>query len=261
MTFMPRVSAVLPTYNERGNIGGLIVSILEHSPPATEVIVVDDDSPDSTWRIVEEMAQRDDRVRLLRRVGRRGLTSAIAEGISLARGDMVLWMDCDFSHPPAKIPELLAVLQGGAHMAVASRYRPGAADDRGSFWLVASSRLINSLARLILDRRITDYTSGYVAAKKEIFQEIDLRGDYGEYCIDLLYRTIRRGFIVAEVPYRNVSRLVGQSKTAPHLGQFVRRGLMYLAKVTELKIASFRRSKKENAVPTAMRGPGEESCA
>ena len=103
-TEQSKVAVILPTFNEAENIGPLIEANLraltEAGYPA-EVIVVDDDSPDGTWRVVEEYAARDDRVRLIRRTNERGLTSAIWTGIRAAEeSDIVCWMDCDFSMPP-----------------------------------------------------------------------------------------------------------------------------------------------------------------
>jgi len=107
------VSVVLPTYNERDNIYPLIQALLNHLADASpEIIVVDDDSPDGTWQVVAEVAAQDERVRLLRRLDERGLTSAIAAGIEQARGDIVVWMDCDFSMPPEVVPRLVAAIPG-----------------------------------------------------------------------------------------------------------------------------------------------------
>jgi len=116
------VSVVLPTYNERDNIYPLIQALLNHLADASpEIIVVDDDSPDGTWQVVAEVAAQDERVRLLRRLDERGLTSAIAAGIEQARGDIVVWMDCDFSMPPEVVPRLVAAVDGGYDLAVGSR--------------------------------------------------------------------------------------------------------------------------------------------
>ena len=108
---MPLVSVVLPTFNEAGNIGLLIEGLLSALPPSSEIIVVDDDSPDLTWQVVEAMQGLDGRIRLIRRIGRRGLTTALQEGIRAAEGDYVFWMDCDLSQPPELISRLLEVLK------------------------------------------------------------------------------------------------------------------------------------------------------
>jgi dolichol-phosphate mannosyltransferase len=230
----PSLSVVLPTYNERDNIEALIRRILGAVEEPTEVIVVDDDSPDGTWRVVGSMAGASDRIRLIHRTRERGLTSAIARGVEESRGDAVAWMDCDFSHPPELLPSLAAALED-ADFAVASRYVPGGEDLRDSFLARLLSRAINGFSSLVLDRSIRDYTSGYIAARREAVQSLSLRGDYGEYCIDLLCRAKRRGMTVREIPYKSPSRTHGESKTATNLKGFLRRGIKYVAVVLRLR--------------------------
>ena len=113
---MPRISIVLPTYNEAGNIELLIdrtLQALGSYPGGVEVVVVDDDSPDKTWQLVARKAAQDRRVRLIHRRGESGLTSAISRGIHEALGEWVGWMDCDMSMPPEQWPQLADTLAGG----------------------------------------------------------------------------------------------------------------------------------------------------
>src|SRR3954453_9587326 len=133
----PIVCTVLPTYNERANIGPLIEGILDHAITPHLVLVVDDNSPDGTGEVVEEMMARFNttettRVRLLRRVGEKGLTSAIQAGIDAAinshSATIVTWMDCDLSIPPADVPRLVQCVLHGADMAYGSRWIAGGAD-------------------------------------------------------------------------------------------------------------------------------------
>ena len=176
------VSVVLPTYNEAGNIGPLIEALLIRLPEASEIIVVDDDSPDLTWQIVEGLTRKDSRIRLIRRIGRRGLTTALQEGIEASEGRYVFWMDCDFSQPPEKISELLKALEDH-DIVVASRYVPGGEEKGHSRLGSFLSKMICLFASWVLSPAIKDYTSGYVGARKEILKAIPLQGDYGEYCI------------------------------------------------------------------------------
>lgn len=221
---MFKTSVILPTYNERENLADLIKEILEMVTPH-EIIVIDDDSPDRTWEVVERFD--DPRVKLIRRIKERGLTSAIKDGIAASTGDVVIWMDCDFSMPPSVIPKLLKALEE-SDIAIGSRYVSIARDDRRFFRERAGSWMINRLAKFLLEPSIKDYTSGFVAAKKEIFNIIDLKGDYGEYCIDLLYKAKRSGFTIKEVPYVCVSRRYGESKTATGIFKYIKRGMGYL---------------------------------
>jgi len=230
------ISIVLPTFNERDNILPLIERTLDAlSDWAAEVVVVDDDSPDGTWRRVAQKAEAEPRVRLIRRTTERGLTSAIWRGITEARGAWVGWMDCDLSMPPEDWPRLADALRRGADIAVGSRYVPGGADVAHSRAGRAFSRLINWAASLLLDGRIKDYTSGFILARRAVFQSITLRGDYGEYCIDLLYRAVKAGFRVVEVPYICVPRQAGESKTAANAWGYLTRGVNYVKTVSRLR--------------------------
>jgi dolichol-phosphate mannosyltransferase len=235
------LTVVLPTYNERENIPILIDGILQHVREPVQVLVVDDDSPDGTWQVVESIARRDPRVRLLHRITERGLTSAIWAGIQAADTDAVSWMDCDLAMPPEVIPQLLARLEDGADIAIGSRYVPGGSDPGHSLMARAFSITINTAASTLLGWGIRDYTSGFVAAKRSVFDRIQLRGDYGEYCIDLLARAQMSGMRVDEVPYACGARFSGESKTGGNAADYVRRGRKYVETVFSLAGQRFRR--------------------
>ncbi len=230
----PKVSVILPTYNERENIGRLVEGIFRSVKDSLQIIVVDDDSPDGTWKVVQEIAEKDNRVRLLRRVGRRGLRSALTEGISLAQGEIVVWMDCDFSMPPEVVPHLVGEI-GTFDIVVGSRYVEGGRDARDSRFRILTSRLFDLLGSFILQCPVKDITSGFVAAKKELFDDIILTGNHGEYCIDFLHKAVRRGFKVKEVPYTNMPRSKGETKTNPNVFTFLKYGWMYALTVLRLR--------------------------
>lgn len=233
------VSVVMPTYNERDNIGPLIDAVLASVHYPTNVWVVDDDSPDGTWQMVAARQAADPRVHLVRRIGESGLTSAIARGIRDSDGDVVVWMDCDFSMPPERVRDLVeAVVGGGYDLAVGSRYVPGGQDVGHSWMAQAFSRAINLVAGLALGGGIRDYTSGFIAGRRAVLQQFELRGDYGEYCIDLLARTQRAGVRIVEVPYVCTERRSGESKTGANPLDYVRRGRKYVSTIGRL---TFRR--------------------
>lgn len=237
------VSVVLPTLNEAANIERLIRAIQAHAAFPVEIVVVDDDSPDGTWCIVQELTASDPRVRLIHRVGRRGLTSAIQEGIDGSRGGVVVWMDCDFSMPPEVIPRLVhAVVREGYDLAVGSRFVSGGSGKRNlrgtrDVWLgVALSSLLNYALRLWLGGSFRDYTSGFIACRRHALQEIRLTGDYGEYFIALIYQARQRGLRIAEIPYVCAPREFGESKTGSTFGQYARRGIKYLRTAMRLRL-------------------------
>jgi dolichol-phosphate mannosyltransferase len=231
---IPSLTVILPTYNERDNITPLIERILRAVQTPVQVLVVDDNSPDGTWQSVQAIAAREPRVQLLLRKDERGLTSAIQAGIRAAQTDAVSWMDCDLAMPPESIPLLLQRLAGGADIALGSRYVPGGGDPGHGWMARAFSVTINLFAGLLLGRHVHDYTSGFVAARRAVFDRITLRGDYGEYCIDLLARAQRLGFRVEEAPYVCGARASGESKTGATVADYLRRGWKYVVTVVEL---------------------------
>jgi dolichol-phosphate mannosyltransferase len=234
MTEPLSLTVILPTYNERVNVPVLIEGILQHVTTPVKVLVVDDNSPDGTWQVVQEIAAREPRVGLLRRTTERGLTSAIWAGIQRAGTDAVSWMDCDLAMPPDVIPRLLERLAGGADIALGSRYAPGGSDPGHSLTARAFSVTINTFASLLLGWGVRDYTSGFIAARRPVFGRITLHGDYGEYCIDLLARAQMLGLRVEEVPYTCGARFSGESKTGGNAFDYVRRGRKYVLAVLEL---------------------------
>lgn len=224
----PRVSIVLATFNERENIVDTIQSVFEHLGNSAEVIVVDDDSPDETWRLAENL--RHPRVKVIRRVGTRGLASAFNRGIMESRGSVVGWLDADMCMPPSMLPGMIALL-ADHDVVVGSRYAPGGKDDR--HWLrVVSSRMINGLATLVLGYGIRDYDSGFVVLRRSVFDKVSLiPTGYGAYFMEFLYDCRRKGLTIAEVPYVFRDRQKGISKSAPSVYRFFRTGLQYVGRI------------------------------
>lgn len=224
----PRVSIVLATYNERENILDTISSIFEHVKDSVEVIVVDDDSSDMTWKLVEE--HDDPRVKLIRRVETRGLASAFNRGIIESRGEIVGWMDADMCMPPSLLPEMIKKLDE-YDIVVGSRYAPGGIDDR-ALLRVASSRLINGLATKVLGFGIKDYDSGFVVLKRSVFDKVSIiPTGYGAYFMEFIYTCRKKGLTVYEIPYVFRDRAKGVSKSAPSILKFFRTGMQYVSRI------------------------------
>lgn len=234
----PHLTILLPTYNEAGNIEKLIERTLKavgKYPGGVEVVVVDDDSPDGTWQLAAKKGKTDRRVRLIHRRQERGLTSALNRGIREARGQWIGWMDCDMSMPPEVWPRLVQALADGADVAIGSRYVPGGSDAAHTLTGRLFSRTINVWAGLMLSWSIKDYTSGFVLARRSVFDDLELRGDYGEYCIDMLYRAKQAGCEIVELPYVCVPRMAGESKTAQNAWGYLRRGVNYVKTLFSLR--------------------------
>lgn len=216
MTRSPRVCIVIPTYNEveniRGLLGGLREVLESRGFGDFEIIVVDDDSPDGTWRVVLEESARDSRVKLVRRVGVRGLGSAIVEGLGRCSSDYSIVMDADFQHPPGVVPRLVEeALRNNADIVVASRYSPGGSIRGWSFL-----RRIVSLGALALaytlvgeSRRTRDPISGFFLVKKGVSLE-GVNGASYKVLLEILAANPQAK--VVDVPYVFERRLKGSSK-------------------------------------------------
>jgi dolichol-phosphate mannosyltransferase len=247
------VSVLMPTYNEAGNIQDLIRdtarALIGAGFARHEIIVIDDDSPDRTWELAAQTSGVDgSTISIIRRLHDRGLAASLRDGIRASRSDVVVWMDCDFSHPPDKIPQMLYMITQGYDVVVNSRYALGGGEDRsgkGGLTQLLLSRLLNWGIRFLLKPSFSDYTSGFVAARRSTLQEFDLRGDYGEYFIDFIYRVIRsHRFRVCELPYVAPPRRSGESKTGANVGQYLSRGWKYLWVVLRVRFARGERAPK-----------------
>lgn len=228
---------VLPTYNEAENILLLLDALREAMGDTTaEFIVVDDDSPDLTWKLCQEYADRiisgPHSVRVIRRTSDRGLTPSINDGIAAARGDYVAWIDCDFSHPPQMLPDLLApVREGRVSASIASRFADGAQDCREvNFGFQKFLSWVLMLSSYALRIPIRDITSGYIVVDKKALNDVGpLVGDHGEYFIDLACKLSRKGYTMTELPYVCRDRERGESKTATSVWGYFPKGVRYLS--------------------------------
>jgi dolichol-phosphate mannosyltransferase len=208
-----RVSVVVPTYNERDTLPELVVRLAQALGGGYEVVVVDDASPDGTAEVAGELA-RTYPVRLVRRPGKFGLASAVADGARAARGTVVVVMDADLSHPPEAVPALVAALEGGADVAVGSRYVPGGGVERWPLHRRWMSRVAVWLARAWLGQRVSDPVSGFFALRRDWLVDASLEGVGYKVLVALLARnpTAR----VVEVPYTFTDRRGGRSKLRAH---------------------------------------------
>jgi dolichol-phosphate mannosyltransferase len=206
----------LPTYNEAENLRPMVAAVLA-SVPSVEILVVDDNSPDGTGRIADELAAADPRVHVLHRAGKEGLGRAYLAAFAwaLARDHgLILEMDCDFSHDPKYLPAMLAAAEQ-ADLILGSRYVEGGGTVNWGAMRKVISRGGSLYARTILGLSVRDLTGGFKCFRREVLEGIDLATvqctGYA-FQIELTYRAVRRGFRVKEIPIVFEDRRVGHSK-------------------------------------------------
>jgi len=207
----------IPTYNEAANILPLIERVHEAAPDS-DVLVIDDASPDGTGDLVRDRMLKDARLELMARPAKLGLGTAYMAGFAygLQHGyASVLTMDSDFSHPPERIPALIEAVQGGAHLCVGSRYITGG-DVRG--WALSRrvlSASANFVARQLLRLRTHDCTGGFRCYSLRALQFLvtrPLRSSGYSALIELLARCERAGLTIVEIPITFTDRTHGHSK-------------------------------------------------
>ncbi len=209
------LTVVVPCYNERANVAPMVARLdAALAGIAWEAVFVDDDSPDGTADMVRSIARIDPRIRCLRRLGRRGLASAVIEGAMASSADYVAVIDGDLQHDETQLPVLLRALQAGADLAVGSRHMEGG-DSAGlsGRWRHRVSRGGIRVAQAVMPVRLSDPMSGYFMLRRELFERLAprLTGEGFKILLDLVLSSpgpIR----VQEVPVRFHPRVAGESK-------------------------------------------------
>ena len=212
-----RACVCLPTYNERPNLEPMLRALGDVLGPDDRVLVIDDNSPDGTGELADRLATELRYVDVLHRERKEGLGPAYLAGFRKALADgaqLVLEMDCDFSHDPADVPRLLAAADD-ADLVLGSRYVPGGGVENWG----AARRLISSggsfYARVLLGVSVRDLTGGFKCIRRAVLEAIDLDEIHSRgyaFQIEVTYRAIRKGFKVVEIPIRFADREVGGSK-------------------------------------------------
>jgi dolichol-phosphate mannosyltransferase len=213
-----RATVCLPTYNERENLEPMLRALAEVVRTGDRVLVIDDDSPDGTGAIADRLAHELPFVDVLHRGRKEGLGRAYIDGFhrALAAGaELILEMDCDFSHDPRDVPRLIAAVEeDGADVALGSRYVAGGGVENWGVIRRAISRGASIYTRALL-MPVRDSTGGFKCFRRHVLDEIDLdRVSAAGYVfqIEVTYRVLRKGFRVVEVPIRFTDRAVGHSK-------------------------------------------------
>jgi dolichol-phosphate mannosyltransferase len=213
-----RATVCLPTYNERENLPRMIEALRPVLRDGDRVLVIDDNSPDGTGEVADALAAAHPFVAVLHRPHKEGLGRAYIAGFerALAEGaELVLEMDCDFSHDPADVPRLIETAENGADLVLGSRYVPGGGTRNWGLARRLISRGGSVYTGLFLHMGVKDPTGGFKCFRRQVLEQLDLdsvtpRG-YA-FQIELTYRAKQAGFKVVEIPITFVDRVVGQSK-------------------------------------------------
>jgi glycosyltransferase involved in cell wall biosynthesis len=213
-----QATVIVPTYNEQENIETLVHQLLD-LPVNLHVIVVDDNSPDGTGEIADQLAaQSDGRMKVIHRPGKLGLGTAYVAGFKQAMtddSDFILTMDADFSHNPRYIPTMLEKAQAGYDLVIGSRYVPGGGTKDCTLPRKMLSWGANAFARFTLGLQAHDTTAGFRCYRREVLESVgidEIKSSGYSFLIEMLYRTQRRGWQVGEVPIIFDNRRLGESK-------------------------------------------------
>ena len=223
---------IIPTYNEKENIRALSDAVLvQHS--SIQILFVDDNSPDGTGTIIDDLVAKNDRVHVLHRSGKLGLGSAYREGFkaALALGaDYLLEMDADFSHDPATLPLFLTAIQEN-DLVIGSRYLNGVSVVNWPIRRLILSYCASVYTRLITGLQVRDCTSGFKCFRRSTIEAIDLSrvtSDGYSFQIEMNYRCMEKGFRISEIPIIFIDRHAGSSKMS---GSIVREAVLMVWKL------------------------------
>ncbi|MGW9412570.1 polyprenol monophosphomannose synthase [Arthrobacter cupressi] len=217
-----RVLTIIPTYNELESLPKTL-GRLRAAVPGSDVLVVDDNSPDGTGQLADSIAAEDKQVHVLHRKGKEGLGAAYIAGFKwgMAAGyDVLVEMDADGSHKPEQLPLLLTAVEEGADLAMGSRWVPGGSVVNWPLYRQAISRIGSTYARIMLGVKIKDVTGGYRAFRRSTLEALKLDEvesvGYG-FQVDLAWRVAKLGLKIVECPITFVERELGASKMSGNI--------------------------------------------
>lgn len=207
---------IIPTYNELENLRPLLKDIFDNAPQ-TDILIVDDNSPDGTGQLADQIHEEDARVHVMHRTGKLGLGTAYIAGFKYAiehNYDAAFEMDADFSHDPKFLPDFLKAIEH-ADLVIGSRYVPGGATPNWSLIRRIISRGGGTFARFMLGIPTHDCTAGFRCYRREVLENIGLdtveSQGYG-FQIEMTYRVMKQGYKIVETPIVFMDRRVGKSK-------------------------------------------------
>ncbi len=213
-------SVILPTYNERENLPLLVKLLSEefiNNEISYQIIIVDDNSPDGTFKVAEEIQEQYgvDKITLIKRSGKLGLGSAYRSGLEKANGTFIILMDADLSHQPKYIMTFIQRQKSGDYdIVTGSRYADGGQIVGWNFKRKLISKVANFVTRLLLRPPVTDLTGSYRLYKKNVIDQLmsDIKSTGYVFQMEIIVRATKMGYTISEVPITFVDRIYGVSK-------------------------------------------------
>lgn len=220
---MLRTLIVVPTYNEIENLRSLVTEVMAHVHEKTHILICDDNSPDGTGDLADQLARENNRVHVLHRPRKMGLGTAYVAGFKygLQRDfEALVEMDCDFSHDPKYLMPFFEQLEGGADVVVGSRYVPGGGTVNWGLARRIISKGGSFYARTVLGVKLSDLTGGFNCWRRKVIEEIgmdDIKSDGYSFQIEMKYKAWLKGFKIVEVPIIFEDRYLGKSKMSKNI--------------------------------------------
>ena len=221
------ITIILSTYNEKTSIESTINSLIKNIKDV-EIVVVDDNSPDGTFDILEKIDYP--HLKKFKRKNIRGLATAFLLGLINSKGQIIGWLDSNMGSLAEKFPEMISNLEN-SDIVLLSRYVAGGKDERNKVRIFAS-KLVNLISRLILRSKIKDLSSGIFVMKREVLLDaVPIASGHGEFMVEFLYRAEKNGNKILEIPYTHPVDIEGNSKSFPNLPKFLLFGFFYVLRL------------------------------
>lgn len=212
---------IIPTYNEIENLQSLLAGIFSYAPE-THILIVDDNSPDGTGKLADEISTQNPRVSVMHRSGKLGLGTAYIAGFkyAIAQGyDAAFEMDADFSHDPKYLPDFLGAIEN-ADLVIGSRYIKGGSTPNWSLLRRIISGGGNIYTRFVLGISVHDCTAGFRCYRREVLENLDLDTVQAQgyaFQVEMAYRVFKKGYRIVETPIVFMDRRLGQSKMSGNI--------------------------------------------
>ncbi len=217
-----KILVIMPTYNERENLEGIVPKIISQDS-RINMLIVDDNSPDGTGLIADKFAKENSRIKVIHRKGKLGLGSAYVLGFRYSlenRFDLTFTMDADFSHPVDKLPEMISTVEQGYDLVIGSRWVEGGGTVNWPRNRERLSQTASKYTRIVTGLPVKDTTAGFQAFRKRVLENIEIDGmksDGYSFQIETKFKVWRNGFRLKEIPIIFKDRVIGVSKLSKRI--------------------------------------------